>query len=1203
MRSRSNSGVRLDYYQRIVQNIIMCHQNPVTGLFPASPENDHAWIRDNVYCILAVWGLSMAYKKTADMDEDRAKTYELEQSCVKLMRGLLMGMMRQKEKAEKFKTTQNPLDALHAKYSSKSGQSVVGDSEWGHLQIDAISLYLLILAQMTASGLQIIFNLDEVAFIQNLVFYIESAYCVPDYGIWERGDKANHGLPELNASSIGMAKAALEAMNELDLFGARGGPSSVIHVLADEAQKCQAVLQSMLPRESSSKELDSGLLSVISFPAFAVDDPSLIHQTRSTIRTKLQGRYGCKRFLRDGHKTPKEDPNRLYYDPFELRMFEKIECEWPLFFCYLILDYCFQGDKELTEEYAQLLDDVMIKNEDGMKLVPELYAVPGDKVDAEYKDPGSQKRVAVGRCPFIWAQSLYILGRLLQDGFLAPGELDPLNRRLCSEKKPDVVVQVVILAEDSEIRDKLLQHEIFVQTISEVAPIEVQPARVLSHLYSYLGRNEKLGLTGRKSRDVGILSTSKLYALQDRIFAFTPQTVDLEHYYMRSDVSLLANNFMMDLSFLTMNWRHMLGRPTYTIIASNNMLDQGKLPLAMVSTMKKLKSGYINGTRVTLGNLNDFLSTSCITNLSFLGSQEDGHPDKLNPQVEQYLDEHMMKSSPRSSFLVRNNPISRNRMSTRRRMSVKGAIKKTRSIIHQDSGESGVDERRSSTVTGPQLTSQPGELSPASTQVHRSPSPEDLIPLWKHGSSVSRFRSGTELQYADTEVEELLTMLRESDHLEEQGDILQYLVDSQGLNYKTGLSEDGKSVSVKDLLKVLYEKACQQKLWGLVRHTAGMLGKRVEDLAKAVTDLLVRQKQVTVGMPPLNEHTITAPLPENELRQLIHQAYGDDESTSMLTQELLVYLAMFIRTEPQLFLEMLRLRVGLIIQVMATELSRTLICSGEEATEHLLNLSPFEMKNLLHHIMSGKEFAISSVGHGNFSVISCKSGRVSKKSQIGGFLGTDSLDGSITSSTGGGGGGGGEEDRQGQWLRRRRLDGALNRVPRDFYPRVWSVLERCQGLAIEGRLLPQNLTQEMTSGELKFALAVETVLNAIPQPEYRQLIVEALMVLTLVSEYNVVDSLGDVIAVEQLVHSANQIFLEDQMRVNGDATLCCAKTNQERDLTSTGGLLCGGAGYICQHFYDSAPSGSYGTMTYIMRAFATVLSCLPQDGEIECNIH
>jgi hypothetical protein len=142
--------------------------------------------------------------------------------------------------------------------------------------------------------------------------------------------------------------------------------------------------------------------------------------------------------------------------------------------------------------------------------------------------------------------------------------------------------------------------------------------------------------------------------------------------------------------------------------------------------------------------------------------------------------------------------------------------------------------------------------------------------------------------------------------------------------------------------------------------STGMLGKRAEDLAKAVTDLLVRQKQVTIGMPPMCEHTITAPLPEVELRHLIHQAYGDDESTAMLTQELLVYLAMFIRTEPQLFHEMLRLRIGLIIQVMAKELARNLNCTGEEASEHLLNLSPFEMKNLLHHIVSGKEFAVNS---------------------------------------------------------------------------------------------------------------------------------------------------------------------------------------------------------------------------------------------------
>lgn len=59
-----------------------------------------------------------------------------------------------------------------------------------------------------------------------------------------------------------------------------------------------------------------------------------------------------------------------------------------------------------------------------------------------------------------------------------------------------------------------------------------------------------------------------------------------------------------------------------------------------------------------------------------------------------------------------------------------------------------------------------------------------------------------------------------------------------------GMLQEGNVVTVRMLLKGLYEKACQQKLWGLVRHTAGMLGKRVEDLAKAITDLLVRQKQV-----------------------------------------------------------------------------------------------------------------------------------------------------------------------------------------------------------------------------------------------------------------------------------------------------------------------------------------------------------------------
>lgn len=95
------------------------------------------------------------------------------------MQSLLECMMRQVDKVELFKKHLRRFDSLHAKYSVQTKSTVVGDNDWGHLQLDAISLFLLILAQMTASGLQIVRNFDEVAFIQNLVYYIEVGYRTP----------------------------------------------------------------------------------------------------------------------------------------------------------------------------------------------------------------------------------------------------------------------------------------------------------------------------------------------------------------------------------------------------------------------------------------------------------------------------------------------------------------------------------------------------------------------------------------------------------------------------------------------------------------------------------------------------------------------------------------------------------------------------------------------------------------------------------------------------------------------------------------------------------------------------------------------------------------------------------------------------------------------------------------------------------------
>ncbi|KAM6056923.1 phosphorylase b kinase regulatory subunit alpha, skeletal muscle isoform 3-T3 [Theristicus caerulescens] len=1288
MRSRSNSGVRLDGYGRLVQQTILRHQDAVTGLLPASADHRDAWVRDNVYSILAVWGLGLAYRKNADRDEDKAKAYELEQSVVKLMRGLLQCMMRQVDKVEAFKYSQSTRDCLHAKYNTHTCATVVGDHEWGHLQMDATSLYLLMLAQMTASGLHIIHSLDEVNFIQNLVFYIEAAYKTADFGIWERGDKTNQGITELNASSVGMAKAALEALDELDLFGAKGGPQSVIRVLSDEVQHCQSILHSMLPRASMSKEVDASVLSVISYPAFAVEDSELVEITKQEIITKLQGRYGCCRFLRDGYRTPKEDPNRLYYEPAELKLFENIECEWPLFWAYLIIDGIFSGNMEQVQEYREALEGVLIKGKNGVSLMPELYSVPLDKVDEEYRNPHTVDRIPMGKLPLMWGQSLYILGCLMAEGFLAPGEIDPLNRRFATVPKPDVVVQVCILAETEGIKAVLKKEDIDVETVADVYPIRVQPARILSHIYARLGRNKQMCLTGRPYRHMGVLGTSKLYNIRKNIFTFTPQFIDQQQFYLALDNKMIVEMLRTDLSYLCSRWR-MTGQPTITFLISHTMLDEtgSSMHPTVLATLRKLQDGYFGGARIQTGKLSEFLTTSCRTHLSFM---DPGPEADTYDEVAQYLDHLLQRTVPQSNL-----PPTAQRGGLSR---FRAAVHTTRDLMSLASKAKDLHVQN----VGMYVPSKIFQASQQSVKLLSSPHQHDV-----DGKSHALHAEMNLPRDEDGNVDckALVDQLRICPTLQEQADILYMLHILKGPEWHTGLdSEPGPTV--KELLTELYVRVGNTRQWALIRYISGILKKKVEALDEACTALVSHQKHLTVGLPPEpREKTISAPIPYEELVRLIDEASEKNLSVSILTQEIMVYLAMYIRTQPALFAEMFRIRIGLIIQVMATELAHSLRCSAGEATENLMNLSPSDMKSLLYHILSGKEFGVErsvrSVDSSLTTSISIcevgavgatkpeRAGIVKLKSEIkqqldkrrqsltgSKPLSLQSGDADLKSSLvtcvcwlhawglscswlqkgavlqgvlqgagaagwallGAGGGSsalgtwlgehkllgsrrlrscgifnfaavsvvlvlsaqsaghsellgkgsfssmledqGSKDSRQGQWQRRRRLDGALNRVPVGFYQKVWKVLQKCHGLSVEGFVLPSSTTKEMTPGEIKFAVHVESVLNRVPQPEYRQLLVEAILVLTMLVDMEV-HTIGGIIAVEKILQMANDLFYEEQKALGADDHML------ERDPT-TG---------ICSLLYDSAPSGRFGTMTYLSKSVAMyVYDFLPTDG-------
>ena len=55
------------------------------------------------------------------------------------------------------------------------------------------------------------------------------------------------------------------------------------------------------------------------------------------------------------------------------------------------------------------------------------------------------------------------------------------------------------------------------------------------------------------------------------------------------------------------------------------------------------------------------------------------------------------------------------------------------------------------------------------------------------------------------------------------------------------------------------------------------------------------------------------------------------------------------------------------------------------------------------------------------------------------------------------------DDTHGSWIRRRRLDGALNRVPLGFYIKIWNILESCHAIVIlDDKKLETSLTQAVS---------------------------------------------------------------------------------------------------------------------------------------------
>ncbi|XP_022127288.2 probable phosphorylase b kinase regulatory subunit beta isoform X3 [Pieris rapae] len=635
---------QLDIYYAIVKRQLLRFQSPITGLFPVLSSDLHiASVRDSIYCASAVWGLYQAYRR---IDDDRGKSHELGQSTVKCMRGVLECWIKQAARVEAFKTRQSAAHALHVKFHLTTGEPVLDDDQYHHLQIDVVSLYLLFLVQMITSGLQIIYTQDEVAFVQNLVYYVERAYRTPDYGMWERGSKYNDGTPEIHASSIGMAKAALEAINGCNLFGDKGASWSVVYVDIDAHNRNRSIFETMLPRESSSKGVDAALLPTISFPAFATHEDILVQLTKTNLLNRLKGKYGFKRFSRDGYKCVLEDPNRRYYNEGELKEFDGMESEWPLFYVMMIIDGVFRTLPEQVEEYQKLLKSRIYMDEFGDPVIPWYYYVPREGVESERNEPYSVRRVPANTGGlFLWAQSLFVLAQLLTGGLLHVNELDPIRRYLPSYNRPrragrysafqgiatDLVVQVVLIAESMRLQAMMGTYGIQTQTPHEVEPVQVCSSTQLVHVYRELGVCAKLKLTGRPIRPVGSLGTSKIYRVCGMTVLCYPLIFEVSEFYLYRDMALLIDDIKTELQFVGKYWR-LSGRPTVCLLVREEHMRDPHFK-QMLDLFAMLKKGHCDGVKVRLGRLQNLISSSCIEHLDFMSQGE--FPSEMFTQFKQ----------------------------------------------------------------------------------------------------------------------------------------------------------------------------------------------------------------------------------------------------------------------------------------------------------------------------------------------------------------------------------------------------------------------------------------------------------------------------------------------------------------------------------------------------------------------------------------
>ena len=311
-----------------------------TGLFAASRMTvktgyNLAWIRDNVYIAI---GLEAAQKYN---------------SVKKTLRALFDILLKHEYKID-WAIKQKPkhhYQYIHARYDPITMEEIW--ENWGNKQNDAIGALLFKVGDLEEKNITIIRNENDLRILQKLVHYLQSIeyWHDKDNGMWEENE-------EIHASSIGACVAGLKKIKK------------IVDVPQYLIKQGQDALNQLLPRESSAKDVDMALLSLI-YP-YNIASNGQRDKILKNVEDKLLREKGVIRYIGDKYH------------------FRNGEAMWTKGLPWLAIIY-----KQLNQpdKYAYYMRKTLrAMNEKGE--LPELY----------YANSSEHNE----NCPLAWSQALFV---------------------------------------------------------------------------------------------------------------------------------------------------------------------------------------------------------------------------------------------------------------------------------------------------------------------------------------------------------------------------------------------------------------------------------------------------------------------------------------------------------------------------------------------------------------------------------------------------------------------------------------------------------------------------------------------------------------------------------------------------------------------------------------------------------------------------